>query len=120
FFFSSRRRHTRFSRDWSSDVCSSDLHGPAAGRGSAHGGSDDGYPAGGRCHENTRILSVKPVDVPPPQRWAACVRPIVFSANCTKSWRSAVSAPKIRSVPVYSNGTQVGVLKYVKARGQYL
>src|SRR5690606_41220578 len=27
FFFSSRRRHTRFSRDWSSDVCSSDLKG---------------------------------------------------------------------------------------------
>src|SRR5690606_39389077 len=26
-FFSSRRRHTRFSRDWSSDVCSSDLIG---------------------------------------------------------------------------------------------
>src|SRR5690606_40278216 len=24
-FISSRRRHTRFSRDWSSDVCSSDL-----------------------------------------------------------------------------------------------
>src|SRR5690606_40904196 len=24
-FFSRRRRHTRFSRDWSSDVCSSDL-----------------------------------------------------------------------------------------------
>src|SRR3712207_6867431 len=38
FFFSSRRRHTRYWRDWSSDVCSSDLrllierdhsHGPA-------------------------------------------------------------------------------------------
>src|SRR5712675_2456831 len=27
FFFSSRRRHTRCSRDWSSDVCSSDLEG---------------------------------------------------------------------------------------------
>src|SRR6266498_5314385 len=26
FFFSSRRRHTRCGRDWSSDVCSSDLH----------------------------------------------------------------------------------------------
>src|SRR5438105_9722342 len=26
FFFSSRRRHTRSTRDWSSDVCSSDLH----------------------------------------------------------------------------------------------
>src|SRR3712207_8529420 len=25
-FFSSRRRHTRYWRDWSSDVCSSDLH----------------------------------------------------------------------------------------------
>src|SRR3712207_9426989 len=27
FFFSSRRRHTRYWRDWSSDVCSSDLTG---------------------------------------------------------------------------------------------
>src|SRR2546430_5691556 len=27
FFFSSRRRHTRFDCDWSSDVCSSDLFG---------------------------------------------------------------------------------------------
>src|SRR5712675_501705 len=31
FFFSSRRRHTRCSRDWSSDVCSSDLTGYLAG-----------------------------------------------------------------------------------------
>src|SRR3712207_9092768 len=29
FFFSSRRRHTRYWRDWSSDVCSSDLTGGA-------------------------------------------------------------------------------------------
>src|SRR6266699_3867084 len=29
FFFSSRRRHTRCGRDWSSDVCSSDLEYPA-------------------------------------------------------------------------------------------
>src|SRR3712207_7350137 len=28
FFFSSRRRHTRYWRDWSSDVCSSDLFRP--------------------------------------------------------------------------------------------
>src|SRR3712207_1722714 len=35
-FFSSRRRHTRYWRDWSSDVCSSDLGrgaGPPGGRG---------------------------------------------------------------------------------------
>src|SRR5690349_24383637 len=30
FFFSSRRRHTRSLRDWSSDVCSSDLSEPTA------------------------------------------------------------------------------------------
>src|SRR6266498_5057248 len=31
FFFSSRRRHTRCGRDWSSDVCSSDLAQAPAG-----------------------------------------------------------------------------------------
>src|SRR3712207_2527073 len=39
FFFSSRRRHTRYWRDWSSDVCSSDLialEGGQAGDGAAH------------------------------------------------------------------------------------
>src|SRR5439155_11681678 len=39
FFFSSRRRHTRWPRDWSSDVCSSDLgHGRGAD-------GDAGWPA---------------------------------------------------------------------------
>src|SRR5215475_15585116 len=37
FFFSSRRRHTRFSRDWSSDVCSSDLCSAARGRSASPG-----------------------------------------------------------------------------------
>src|SRR3712207_9584221 len=42
FFFSSRRRHTRYWRDWSSDVCSSDLEGicgscPLMINGVAHG-----------------------------------------------------------------------------------
>src|SRR2546427_3458719 len=31
FFFSSRRRHTRFDCDWSSDVCSSDLEATTRG-----------------------------------------------------------------------------------------
>src|SRR2546429_1551751 len=39
FFFSSRRRHTRCSRDWSSDVCSSDL---AAGGGERAQGARSG------------------------------------------------------------------------------
>src|SRR6266702_4544561 len=33
FFFSSRRRHTRWPRDWSSDVCSSDLSGSSGTNG---------------------------------------------------------------------------------------
>src|SRR6266511_3972522 len=65
FFFSSRRRHTRFSRDWSSDVCSSDLRGrpcragnryrvqsrargEVGPRGGAPGGADRGPPPGRR------------------------------------------------------------------------
>src|SRR2546430_8435095 len=40
FFFSSRRRHTRFDCDWSSDVCSSDL--PARPPRDASGGGDGG------------------------------------------------------------------------------
>src|SRR5574337_1700527 len=39
FFFSSRRRHTRLSCDWSSDVCSSDLSNESGSnvRSEAHG-----------------------------------------------------------------------------------
>src|SRR5438445_8914376 len=39
FFFSSRRRHTRYWRDWSSDVCSSDLVPFAPSLAPANGGS---------------------------------------------------------------------------------
>src|SRR5438445_12199963 len=38
FFFSSRRRHTRYWRDWSSDVCSSDLYASAKYPGRAPAG----------------------------------------------------------------------------------
>src|SRR2546430_10859005 len=57
FFFSSRRRHTRFDCDWSSDVCSSDLTDGSGKRqaveivaesvqflGSRDGGGGDGGP----------------------------------------------------------------------------
>src|SRR6266478_2188307 len=45
FFFSSRRRHTRFDCDWSSDVCSSDLiiaGGASALQRSVEGAEDEG------------------------------------------------------------------------------
>src|SRR5260370_793410 len=52
FFFSSRRRHTRFKCDWSSDVCSSDLatlllsqDGRSGGRSATPGSTGQGSPA---------------------------------------------------------------------------
>src|SRR5688572_32450448 len=51
FFFSSRRRHTRFDCDWSSDVCSSDLYA---------GGEDDATDREGREEEERRRRPVLP------------------------------------------------------------
>src|SRR5438128_4458246 len=45
FFFSSRRRHTRCYRDWSSDVCSSDLAGSGRSAGTGEQGNADPQPA---------------------------------------------------------------------------
>src|SRR2546430_8547535 len=45
FFFSSRRRHTRFDCDWSSDVCSSDLAVPADGYAANEGRAEPRNPA---------------------------------------------------------------------------
>src|SRR5690606_41028610 len=70
-FFSSRRRHTRFSRDWSSDVCSSDLSCKDT---FCHGGYFvGGRPSGGSLvTPNWLDLSGKPAEcgschgLPPP------------------------------------------------------
>src|SRR3712207_8399760 len=58
FFFSSRRRHTRYWRDWSSDVCSSDLAGP---------------PAEGRVQELVQLTA--------PSRGARVGGPVTLSAE---------------------------------------
>src|SRR5207302_4670369 len=50
--FSSRRRHTRFSRDWSSDVCSSDLK-TSIGNTPILTAAQDGIPASLRFSEKT-------------------------------------------------------------------
>src|SRR5437879_10931615 len=47
FFFSSRRRHTRYIGDWSSDVCSSDLGCPNPGKASQNRAKRK-HKAGGR------------------------------------------------------------------------
>src|SRR3712207_8381896 len=51
FFFSSRRRHTRYWRDWSSDVCSSDLGGYLKGIGKPN--LEEGVKKVGRTTELT-------------------------------------------------------------------
>src|SRR5690625_2775213 len=59
FFFSSRRRHTRWPRDWSSDVCSSDL-----GRGNRIGPVESGcaFPAREGPHTVRRSTPVTVTD----------------------------------------------------------
>src|SRR2546430_11339781 len=52
FFFSSRRRHTRFDCDWSSDVCSSDLVAPPPGGGLT---VEQQAPAGGALRRGQRV-----------------------------------------------------------------
>src|SRR5215510_2781507 len=55
FFFSSRRRHTRWPRDWSSDVCSSDLYYRPLGSADVRALIDGGFQAfnAGRLSERS-------------------------------------------------------------------
>src|SRR5215813_14935400 len=61
FFFSSRRRHTRCGRDWSSDVCSSDLDelfGGSSGPGMVPAsGQDDAGLATGRADAVVELIA---------------------------------------------------------------
>src|SRR3712207_7779725 len=50
FFFSSRRRHTRYWRDWSSDVCSSDLVRVRPGKRTQHEDDEDNGQDEEHCH----------------------------------------------------------------------
>src|SRR2546430_2881468 len=67
FFFSSRRRHTRFDCDWSSDVCSSDLASrPGEWIATLGGWSEEQFvddPRGFPLEELDRIAPANPVVV---------------------------------------------------------
>src|SRR6266568_3124126 len=62
FFFSSRRRHTRWNCDWSSDVCSSDLRGIGGRVAEQHGIAavqpDRELAGPGRLHQQPRVLGI--------------------------------------------------------------
>src|SRR5947209_16105178 len=70
FFFSSRRRHTRYWRDWSSDVCSSDLGALIA--------------PDGRVEREDRPVGAQGVNV---VRRAERARISVTKAPCAPVWR---------------------------------
>src|SRR5947209_16469452 len=65
FFFSSRRRHTRYWRDWSSDVCSSDLGswhalvGVDMPFGSYEGSPEQAFASASRMMKETGCAAVK-------------------------------------------------------------
>src|SRR5699024_5001950 len=62
FFFSSRRRHTRSKRDWSSDVCSSDLVSrPDHGRGLEYQHHQGGIPPAPSCILAYTLLWLPPI-----------------------------------------------------------
>src|SRR5438445_6031005 len=111
FFFSSRRRHTRYWRDWSSDVCSSDLTVARAvrGRGAAVGDPGQrlqreardigGAVSGGARYEPDAAGIVLPpgVEVPRaavgPTRSVGCGHRVSSSRPVNRKARSVGSGP---------------------------
>src|SRR5690606_39952142 len=94
FFFSSRRRHTRFSRDWSSDVCSSDLRGGVWRTYVTEPSTETGRPghwgmtpsSGGRCASGSSTARfIRPILLPL-ERLQPPVRSEERSVG--KEWRS--------------------------------
>src|SRR5437870_6646013 len=77
FFFSSRRRHTRWPRDWSSDVCSSDL---------------TSSPAGSRSRSGTRARCGRAES----SSWAG---PISRPGTCARSSSATAPRASCRSPP---------------------
>src|SRR6267378_5167468 len=100
FFFSSRRRHTRSLRDWSSDVCSSDLGGtPRSGRRYFHyrGGKYSGAPVP-RPASLAALFSSFRVIRSDFQRYGTLAVPFAELVFWTYSSRRSVTAQSIRGI----------------------
>src|SRR3712207_6511430 len=99
FFFSSRRRHTRYWRDWSSDVCSSDLDG--VGRGVNDGSvSAQYFLAAARAESQRNVASAT---LFPPSTTSIC--PVMYDA--AGEHRNEIAAATSSGVP----GRPIGVAK---------
>src|SRR5690625_5622854 len=95
FFFSSRRRHTRWPRDWSSDVCSSDLpdyRSLDVVRSDHRHGVElavDHLVAGG----HRRILLLARQDSPTARSISTSFVDIMRQRSVIESWVTALSSP---------------------------
>src|SRR5690242_21867298 len=89
FFFSSRRRHTRLTCDWSSDVCSSDLGalGDEGREDAAHRVADQRRPAVADPRREPVGELLEAIDVVGPGRTAEIGR-----ASCRERGKAAVDA----------------------------
>src|SRR5260370_41998496 len=111
FFFSSRRRHTRFKCDWSSDVCSSDLskYGDLTIDNKSQGGQPTVFPSLGSGvaltgSSGATLVTDRTVDIP--AYFAGHWIEISDSTGTLKgSWRVA-SIPSARPVTLAVNATE--------------
>src|SRR5690606_40152232 len=97
FFFSSRRRHTRFSRDWSSDVCSSDLKSEKVALPIHFFCPFSTQPSAVRLH-----VVVSPPAVPDPTNGSVNPKAPIFSKRCIAGSHSSFCAsdPHIYIEPI--------------------
>src|SRR2546426_7193697 len=111
FFFSSRRRHTRLQGDWSSDVCSSDLHSYIeTGRSLLEHGAiqdDAGKPAEGRVPGYPLVLAfIFATGIASPLRLTGAVL-----VQCLLgAWVVVLAARSSRALPGYLGVLPVGLL----------
>src|SRR5690606_39912724 len=92
-----RRRHTRFSRDWSSDVCSSDLALTAAG---VHGVVQEAPDAGGPAFTSWPLLTV------------LAVLPAAVAALLVYRGRSATAAGVLIGVAALAPGRALADVQF--------
>src|SRR5690606_40686771 len=100
FFFSSRRRHTRFSRDWSSDVCSSDLRGRTlTGRKLPPGRGGTLLPSGGigrrRRLSSSCLKGVQIGPFPPTALTILALRSLTSQSRLSGSMRALLLWPRL-------------------------
>src|SRR5436305_10059232 len=104
FFFSSRRRHTRCGRDWSSDVCSSDLMMPGANK--EEGAGDQGIMFGYATNETPELM-------PAPIHYAHKILRLISEARHSGAEKVLGPDSKSQVTVQYENGKPVGVREIV-------